>query len=339
MPFTSLQTFNTANLTCPFARHTVRSLEVLDLLSPGLAVQAVIYVLTGNAEDVLDKLHDVDAGAANAIFCQPDISSWWRSPPMFAQKYQQRIQSASRARARLYAFANEAHALKLVRLGKVFSAACKGIHLRRIAEAPEWFLYLTVDALSTTCTQRGDHCRASMPPSWNFKLLNSLLAADQRPPLDALLVVLERRDHLYWRDFDGLLEWPDFTDFVLNNPRMTRRLIDELSISGRLSLLKVFDAHPLLAETFADIMVRLAVTGDRRVRIVAASQVIALPLPFKLPHLRLLMNKGTESERTRAVKLLAHSGDEVRRIFKARLKIEGAKPVLKMLNQALARAK
>lgn len=339
MPLSSLQKLNASNLTSPFATQTVHSLEVLDLLSPGLGLRAVIYVLTGNAEDVLICLREVDAEAANSVLCQPDISSWWRSPHVYAQKHQRRLQAATDARARLYALGNEEHAPKLVRLGKVLEAACQGTHLRRIAEVPDWFLYLSIDALSNTCTDQNGHCRHRMPLCWNFSLLSQVLAANDQSPLSALLLVLERRDNLYWRDFDALLEWPDMASFLLENPGLTRSLISQLSISGRLSLLKVFEIHPTLAEAYADIMVTLAVVGDRRVRIVAVPQVIALPLPHKLPHLRKLMNKGTESERSRAVKVLAHNSTEVIKVLQARLKIEGAKPVLKALNQAVARAK
>ncbi|WP_053120068.1 hypothetical protein [Pseudomonas sp. P1.31] len=336
MPHTSLQNLNTANLTCPFAEQTVRSLEVFDLLCPGLALHATLYVITGEADDVLTALRQADAEAANAILCQPNISNWWRSPHVYAQRHQQRLQAAANARAQMYALGNEEHAAKLVRLGKVMEAACQGTHLRRIAQIPEWFLYLAIDALSNTCTDLKGHCRTRMPANWNFNLLCQILAADDMSPLYALLLMLERRDNLYWRDFDALLEWPDLAEFLLENPAMTRCLINELSISGRLSLLKVFEMHPALAQTYADVMVQLAVVGDRRVRVVAAPQVIALPLPNKLPHLRQLMNHGTESERTRAVKVLAHNGEAVRKVFQARLKVEGAKPVLKALNHALA---
>jgi hypothetical protein len=337
MPLRSLQKLNADNLTSPFAKETLKSLEVLDLLSPGLALRAAIYVLTGSADDVLSCLRQVDAQAANAVFCQPDISSWWRSPHIHAQQHQRRLQTATDARAQLYALSNEDHALRLMRLGRVLEAACQSTDLRRIAEVPDWFLYLTIDALSVTCIHQGVHCRERMPQNWNFGLLTQVLAANDLPPLDALLLVLERRDNLYWRDFDALLEWPDLAEFLLCEPEMTRCLIDQLSISGRLSLLKVFDLHPPLTNAYADVIVQLAVVGDRRVRLAAAPRVIALPLPLKLSTLRHLMLKGTESERTRAVKMLAHNVDDVRKLFQARLKLEGAKPVLKALNQALAR--
>ena len=63
--------------TTPFAKHATESLEVLDILAPGLAERAASYVLSGRQEEVLLELAKVGGEEAVMLLDQPATLGWW----------------------------------------------------------------------------------------------------------------------------------------------------------------------------------------------------------------------------------------------------------------------
>lgn len=325
----------------PFTKHVAESLEVFDILVPGLATRAATYVISGRDETVLLDLGKVAAEEAVVLLDQPATLGWWYPSGNVrndAQKHKKRINAAANARARLYIVTPETDPLALARFGKVLAAACQGANLVRIAKVPDWLLYLVVDALHTTVKNLGNKHSEDMRKHWTFDLLVRLLAVDELPADDALLLILDRRDldHYHWRDIAALLNLPGLADYLLQHPQSTRALPAQLSASGCLNLVQLL-GYSTLAGAYADVQVRLAVSSAKSVRAAAAPQVEALPQPVKLTHLQHLLDTGSNSERAQAADMLARSGEEARALLQARLDVETAKPVQQALASALAR--
>ena len=328
--------------TTPFAKHATESLEVLDILAPGLAERAATYVLTGRQEDVLLELAKIGGEEAVALLDQPATLGWWYPSGTIRndlQKHKKRINSAANARTRLYILSAEADLLALSRYGKLLQAACHSANLVRIAKLPDWYLYLVVDALHSSLKNVGEKHSADTRKHWNMDLLIRLLAVDDLPAEDALLLVFDRRDlaDYHRRDLAMLLRLPGLVEHLLAHPQATRALPDQLSASGCLSLIEVIGAHPALAEAYADVLVRLAVNPAKGVRSAATPQVETLPLPVKLMHLQQLLENGSSSERTQAAEMLGRSGEEARPLLQSRLQAESSKPVQQAIANALAR--
>lgn len=328
--------------TTPFAKHVAESLEVLDILAPGLAARAAAFVLSGREEQVLAELSRHNGEEAAVLLDQPATLGWWYPSGNLrndAQKHKKRINAATNARTRLYVIGAEPDVVALARFGKVLAAACQGVNLTRIAQVPDWFIYLVVDALHTTRKDFGSKISSDLRQHWTLDLLTRLLAVDDLPGDDALLLVLDRRDlgDYHWRDLNALLRLPDLADHLLQHPEATRALPTRLSASGNLSLVGLIGPHPRLAAAYADILVRLAVNSAKTVRAAAGPHVETLPQDVKLEQLGLLLATGSSSERTLAADLLARSGEGARAILQARLAEETSKPVQQALASAMAR--
>lgn len=333
-----LEKIGLASTATPFAKHTSESLEVLDILAPGLAGRAVTYVLTGREEKVLLELRKVGGEEAVVLLDQPATLGWWYPSGNIRndmQKHKKRINAAANARTRLYTLSADADLIALSRFGKVLEAACQGCNLVRVAKVPDWYLYLVVDALHSSLKNLGKH-GAGMRQQWNLDLLIRLLAVDELPADDALLLVFDRRD-LSHHDLETLRKLPGLGDYLLQHPQATRTLPDRLSASGYLALLETLGANPALAEAYADVLVRLAVSPVRIVRSEATPWVETLPPQVKLTHLRQLLENGSGSERTQAADMLARSGEEALPLLQARLESETSRPVRQALSNALAR--
>ncbi|MDP9940536.1 DUF4132 domain-containing protein [Ectopseudomonas alcaliphila] len=328
--------------TTPFAKHATESLEVLDILAPGLAERAATYVLSGRQEEVLLELAKVGGEEAVMLLDQPATLGWWYPSSNIhndLQKHRKRINAAANARARLYILSAETDLPALARFGKVLQAACHSANLVRIAKVPDWYIYLVVDALHTTLKNIGDKHSADMRRHWHMDLLIRLAAVDELPADDALLLVFDRRDlaDYHRRDLASLLKLPGLSERLLAHPQTTRALPGRLSASGCLSLVDVLGHTPALAEAYADVLVHLAVNPAKSVRNTAVPQVETLPLPVKLTHLEQLLEHGSNSERVQAADMLARSGEAARPLLQARLQIESSKPVQQALGNALAR--
>lgn len=326
----------------PFAKHTSESLEVLDILAPGLAERAATYVLSGREEHVLLELRKVGGEEALVLLDQPAVLGWWYPSGNIRndmQKYKKRINSAANARTRLYILSADADLVALSRYGKVLEAVCQGTGLTRLAKVPDWFIYLVIDALHNSLKNLGDKHSTDVRQHWNLDLLTRLLAVDELPAEDALLLVFDRRDlsEYHLRDTKNLLQLPGVPDYLLQHPDTTRALPDQLSASGCLSLVEVLGATPSLAEAYADVLVRLAVSQAKSVRSAASPHVETLPQQVKLTHLQHLLENGSNGERSQAADMLARSGEAARALLQARLEVETSKPVQQALNNAIAR--
>lgn len=326
----------------PFAKHVVESLEVLDILVPGLAERAATHVLSGQDEGVLLDLRKVPAEEAVVLLDMPATLGWWHPSGNLrndAQKHKKRINAAANARARLYVVTPGTDVLALARFGKVLEAACQGANLVRIAKVPDWLLYLAVDALHTTLKNLGNKHGDELRKHWNLDLLVRLLAVDDLPADDALLLILDRRDlnEYHWRDLAALPNLPGTGEYLRQHPSSTRALPSRLSASGCLTLVKLLGSQRTLADAYADVLVRLAVSAAKSVRAEAAPQVETLPLQVKLTHLQQLLEAGNNAERAQAADMLARAGEEARPLLQARLEVESSKPVQQALANALAR--
>lgn len=202
-----------------------KSLEVLDVLDPGLPARALQYVLYGKDEAILLDLRKVEADAAIVLLDQPAALHFWLPPGnlQHLRKHQKRINAAADARARLYVLDADPDILALARYGKVSEAACQGVNLVRIAEVPNWYIYLVLDALVTTPQKVDAEHSEGLRQHWSLDLLSRLLAADERPADDALLL-LDRRDLTdhYWRRLESLLKPPGLAERLQEQPSLTR---------------------------------------------------------------------------------------------------------------------
>ncbi|KAF1072120.1 MAG: hypothetical protein GAK45_00298 [Pseudomonas citronellolis] len=327
----------------PFAKHVAESLEVLEVLGDGLTRRAVTFVLNGREEDVLLDLGRVDAASAIVLFDQPGSLGWGWHPTGGVrnnlQQYKKRINSAANARTRLYVLGEQADLPALVRYAKVLAAACQGANLTRIAQVPDWFLYLLIDALHNTVKNLGNKYSVDLRKHWTFDLLGALLQVDGRPTEDALLPIFDRRDlgDYHWRDLTELTRLAGLDAYLLAHPAACRALPERLSASGNQILIGGLGANPALAETFADVLVRLAVNAAKSVRAAATPHVETLPQAVKLSHLGHLLEHGSNAERAQAAELLGRSGEAAAPTLQARLAVETSKPVLQALSNALAR--
>ena len=206
----------------PFAKHVVESLEVLDILVPGLAERAATHVLSGQDEGVLLDLRKVPAEEAVVLLDMPATLGWWHPPATCAttrrstEAHQRRRQRPRPALCRNPG----TDVLALARFGKVLEAACQGANLVRVAKVPDWLIYLVVDALHTTLKNLGNKHGDELRKHWNLDLLVRLLAVDDLPADDALLLILDRRDlnEYHWRDLAGLPNLPGTGEYLLQHP-------------------------------------------------------------------------------------------------------------------------
>ena len=318
-------------------------LKSLATIDKGLWQRSCAFVLRGEQEIVLQQLQQASAEAAILLGHAGRIGGafYWSG---ISDKQTRLARAGQLARDRFYAMlaADSLSPTMLVRLGKLLAAADQGQSLESTgANVPEWLHYLVSDALFGSCAATHQEATSANRPAWNVRLLMRLLAAEDLPEANALELVFERRQHPEYTKVHCLqrLLVPNVIDNVMQElPDDVRALAPRLSAQGKRLLAERIGGAEELAQTFDDVLVRLAVDASKTVRAAAAPFVSAIAEERQLALLRPWLVEGKLDERTQAAELLGRTPSQARSALLAQaLENEAGKAVRQVIGNALAR--
>ena len=318
-------------------------LKGLAAIDKGLWQRSCAFVLAGEQEIVLQQLQQASAEAATMLGHPGRLSHAFFAIGITDREAKQ-ARAGLVARAQFYALldADTLSPAMLVRLGKLLAAADQGQSFEPTgADVPDWLHYLVNDALFGTCSETREDATSANRRAWNVRLLMRLLASEGLPEAAALELVFERRqvaDYMMERCLQRLLV-PNVIDNVMQEqPDDVRDLAPRLSAQGKRLLAERIGGAEELAQTFDDVLVRLAVDASKTVRAAAAPFVSAIAEERQLALLRPWLVDGKLDERTQAAELLGRTPSQARSALLAQaLENEAGKAVRQVIGNALAR--
>ena len=318
-------------------------LKGLAAIDMGLWQRSCAFVLCGEQEIVLQQLQQAGSQAATMLGHPGRLSHAFFAIGI-TDKQARQARAGLVARAGFYAMldAETLSPAMLVRLGKLLAAGDQGQSFEPTgANVPDWLHYLVNDALFGTCSETREDATSANRRAWNTRLLMRLLAAEDLPEALALELVFERRqvaDYMIERCLQRLLV-PNVIDNVMEEqPGDVRELAPRLSAQGKRVLAERIGGAESLAQTFDDVLVRLAVDSSKTVRAAAAPFVSAIGEERQLELLRHCLVDGKLDERTQAAELLGRTPSTARRaLLEQAFANESGKAARQAIANALAR--
>ncbi len=326
-------------------RQLVAPLERID---PKLAARAAAYLADGSEATVLAELAQHSA-RASTLLGQPGRlrSIFWYVDNDKAERAS--IDSGMAARHTLYGRieSTPADLAVLERLGRLFEAADHGITLDRTgSKAPDWLQYVLNDALWASAPSSNKHEEdaarlLAARRAWDIRLLRALLDETGLAQSLALPIVFERgglRSHYRDQVYRPLLVPGALDEDMLAHADEVQALVGTLSADGRVVLAGRIAGAPALHARFAGVLVRLAASDSKTVRLEATRHLDALDRDLCLAELGALLGDGKGEERGHAAAQLARmQGNAARAVLEEALARETSKPVQEAIRHALSR--
>ena len=320
----------------------------LERLDKGLAARAAAYLADGSEATILAELARHVAAAGN-LLGQPGRlrSIYWQ--PDNDKALQATVASGMAARHTLYSRveATPADLALLERLGRLFEAADGGASLESAgSKAPNWLQYVLNDALwaSAPATNKHEDDAARLlaaRSAWDIRLLRALLAEAGLAQALALAIVFERgglRAHYRDQVYRPLLAQGALDEDMLAHADEVAALAGTLAADGKIVLAARIAAAPALHARFAGVLVRLAASELKSVRVDATRHLEALDRDLCLAELTALLGDGKGEERGYAAAQLARmQGAAAGAVLEAALARETSKAVQEAIRHALSR--
>ena len=320
----------------------------LDRIDPKLAARAASYLADGSEATVLAELAQHVARAGELLGHPGRLHSYFW---VYNQDKATRagIDSAMAARHTLYGRieATPADLALLERLGRLFEAADGGMSLERAgSKAPDWLSYVLNDAFWAaaphTNKQEEDAAKLLAARSaWDIRLLRALLAEAGLAQALALPIVFERggQKGVHRHDiYRPLLAAGALDEDMLAHADEVDALAGSLAGDGKIVLAARIAGAPALHGRFARLLVRLACSDTKTVRVEATRHLEALDQALALAELTTLLREGKGEERGHAAVHLARmQGAAAGAVLEDALARETSKPVQEAIRNALSR--
>lgn len=304
------------------------------------------YVMKGTTPEIIYKLSQLDANQVIVLLDKPGTVDWWhdQNNHFNSSEYKRIITQAINARYKLYSMVGKGLTdEQIVRFAKVLAAACQDKNIKLITnEVPNWMVYLLCDGLfSTLRSTSNEDAKLTYRNGWRVQLLANLVADEQgyTDGENILFAIFDRKelDGFYHAHLNIFFELPDLSEYIKCHVQFVRTtLVEKLSVSGLIHLLKYFSGQETLSILFSDVIVALAMDSRKTVRHEAEPLLNTLPANDVKQHMSDMLFNGTPKQRAQAADLFARQGEN-KAILEQALTVEKSKSVMKSIESAIMR--
>ena len=333
-----------SGLTSDQIKELAVAISFLDKVQPGLAEQALDFVVKGDNVAVLITLSGLPANnELDELLGKPGRLRWafglYDQKAKFAE-----IQKGLAARSHFYGSLDAAHVPVdvLVRLGKLLAAADNGRSLETTgANIPQWLQYLINDVWFSSPNKPLELPEAAKQrAAWTPELLVQLLVREELDPLLAFDIIFERKgiDSYYHGNLNSLVYQPAVSTYMLANTEVVSALAARLSASGKMALANRIGRDKVLSAEFARVLVGLAADGSKTVRAEAVPHLEGIEPALRLQMFTELLRSGDSTQRAQVADLLVRLPQpNTREVLESALDAEASKPVQQAIRTALTR--